>query len=128
MLTESLAIVVEMWFRVVPGPVLREMRERRGYTNDQLLAVLREKGVEIGKSTLNDYLRTKRRPATSPRPTDEKAPGELARDQNLTATPPAVGGPGPDTKTKLQGPRVPAGTAASSAVRESVPAPVRSPS
>jgi hypothetical protein len=65
----------------VLGPVLREMRERRGYTNDQLLGVLRERGINIGKSTLNEYLRTKRRAATSGRGTGECATSPLASGQ-----------------------------------------------
>ena len=46
----------------VLAPVLRDMRDRRGYTSDQLLALLREKGIRISKSSLADHLRTKRRP------------------------------------------------------------------
>ena len=38
-------------------PALRELRDKRGYSNDRLLALLREKGFQIGRSTLKVYLR-----------------------------------------------------------------------
>jgi hypothetical protein len=101
----------------VLGPVLREMRDRRGYTNERLLAILREKGVEIGKSTLNDYLRTKRRPAVSPRPVDDKSAGGPAQGQEL-----ASAAPTPSASPSDKGPppvpavRAPLATSARSSV------------
>jgi len=49
------------------APVLRELRERRGYSNERLVDLLRERGYAIGQSTLRVYLRPPRRqrPATA---------------------------------------------------------------
>jgi hypothetical protein len=94
-------------------PVLREMRERRGYTNDRLLTVLRERGINIGKSTLNDYLRTKRRPGASIRGAGEKGTSEPPPGPDAAETAPAKvrGGAGSET-TSVPGPRGPLAAAA----------------
>lgn len=55
------------------APVLRQMRQRRGYTNDQLLQVLRSKGITIAKSSLKDYLKAGRKPRVSEPSADTRA-------------------------------------------------------
>jgi hypothetical protein len=43
---ESREVTLKETMKVL-APVLKEMRQRRGYTNDQLLEVLRAKGIDI---------------------------------------------------------------------------------
>jgi hypothetical protein len=67
-------------------PVLKDMRQRRGYTNEQLLQVLRDKGIHIARSSLKDYLRGGRRPRSNARRDGAKATTRPAPGQSEAAT------------------------------------------
>jgi hypothetical protein len=72
---ESREVTLKDAMRVL-APVLKEMRQRRGYTNDQLLEVIRAKGIIIAKSSLKNYLRAGRRPRSGGTRGDAQASGE----------------------------------------------------
>jgi hypothetical protein len=68
-------------------PVLKDMRQHRGYTLDQLLTMLHEKGIQIAKSSLKDYLRSSRR---GKRDGAAKSPAEETSGATVVAASPVT--------------------------------------